>query len=133
MAWWLSSDRYMAKACKLKSKSPKHQADAQDWPFYLCHLWHFRNVFDSRYRGRSLFSRRYTDVDKSLTGFDPTILNPGFKAVKSPDIRLRVSNMDSFHGLLFTQRHFNLVFHSKLANNSLVYTAGNDNEHNKGY
>ena len=33
MAWWLSSDRYMAKACKLKSKSPKHQADAQDWPF----------------------------------------------------------------------------------------------------
>jgi len=23
----------MAKACKLKSKSPKHQADAQGWPF----------------------------------------------------------------------------------------------------
>ncbi len=22
MAWWLSPDRYMAKACKLKSKSP---------------------------------------------------------------------------------------------------------------
>jgi hypothetical protein len=68
-----------------------------------------------------------------LTGFDPTILNPDFKAVKSPDIRLRVSNMDSFLGSLFTQRHFNLVFRSKLANNNLVYTAGNGNEHNKGY
>jgi hypothetical protein len=31
--------------------------------------------------------------------------------------------MDSFHGSHFTQQHFYLIFYSKLANNTLVYTA----------
>jgi hypothetical protein len=31
--------------------------------------------------------------------------------------------MDSFHGSLFTQGHFNLVFYSKFANNILVFSA----------
>ena len=34
--------------------------------------------------------------------------------------------MDSFHGSLFTQEHFYLVFYSILANNILVYTAAID-------
>jgi len=34
--------------------------------------------------------------------------------------------MNSFHGSLFTQGHFNLVFYSKYANNILVFTAAID-------
>ena len=54
------------------------------------------------------------------------LLNPDFKAVKSPDIRFGVSDMDSFYGSLFTQGHFYLVFYSKFTNNILVFTAAND-------
>ncbi len=56
----------------------------------------------------------------------PKLLNPDFKVVKPPDIRLGVSNMDSFHGSLFKQVHFYLVFYSKYANNILVYDAAID-------
>ncbi len=41
--------------------------------------------------------------------------------------------MDSFHGSLFTQSVLTWYFYSKFANNILVYTAENGNEHNKGY
>lgn len=37
-----------------------------------------------------------------------------------------ISNTDSFHGPIFTQQHFYLVFYSTLAHNTLVYTATND-------
>ncbi len=54
------------------------------------------------------------------------LLNPDFKAVKSPDIRFGVSKIDSFHGSLFTQWHFYLVFYSKNTNNIFVLTAAID-------
>ena len=55
----------------------------------------------------------------------PELLNPDFKAVKSPDIRFGVSKIGYFHGSLFTQEHFYLVFYSKSANNILVCAAAN--------
>ena len=55
----------------------------------------------------------------------PELLNPDFKAVKSPDIRFGVSNTDSFHGSFFTQGHFYLVFYLKFANNIFVCSATN--------
>ena len=69
---------------------------------------------------RAVQSRKAESAPHNTFTHVPELLNPDFKAVKSPDIRLGVSNMDSFHGSLFTQGYFYLVIYSKFAENKGV-------------